>query len=341
MRQTNLFVLLSFLLIADTLFAKTVLVTGGAGFIGSHVNERLYQCGYDTVVLDNLCNGDRRAVLHGTFIQGSFDDKNLLDHIFNTYQIDAVMHFAAFLEVGESVNLPLKYYLNNVAGTIHLLEAMKKHQVNNFIFSSTCAIFGIPNGAIINENHPCHPINPYGQSKLMIETVLEDLDKVDNFRYCCLRYFNVAGGDPLGNIKNYKKREATLIPVILRSLKNSGASITIFGEDYATPDGTCVRDYVHVDDLASAHILAMEKLFEGAPSTCYNLGSNQGFSVREVVNAVEKVTGFPVNVIVGPRRAGDPASLVADSSKARRELSWEPRFSSIELMIKHAWKAMN
>ena len=246
---------------SSCLLAKCVLVTGGAGFIGSVVNEKLHQHGYDTIVLDNLSRGNQDTVRHGIFIKGDIADKALLDHIFNTYSIDAVMHFAAFLDVGESMTDPLKYYSNNVASTIHLLDTMHTHHINVFIFSSSATIFGLPNCDAINEKQPYHPINPYGESKLMIETILHDLSRAYGLRFCALRYFNAAGGDPSGYIKNYKTKENNLIPILLRSLKQPQGSLTIFGTDYPTKDGTCVRDYIHVDDLASAHLLAMEKLF--------------------------------------------------------------------------------
>lgn len=318
---------------------KWVLVVGGAGFIGSHVNELLYRHGYQTVVLDNLSKGNREAIHHGIFIEGDIADADLLSKIFETYPIDAVMHFAAFLEVGESVVEPLKYYINNVANTLNLLETMRRHEVNIFIFSSSAAIFGNPQERYVTESHPCHPINPYGQTKLMMETILHDLGRASNLRYCCLRYFNVAGGDPAGLIKNYKTKDANLIPIVLRNIKQE-ALVNIFGTDYPTPDGTCIRDYIHVQDLGAAHIAAMERLLSGAPSTSYNLGNGQGFSVREVIAAAEAVTGKTVRVVEGARRPGDPAVLVASSKKAKEELGWEPRYTSLEEIIEHAWNAM-
>ena len=319
---------------------KCVLVVGGAGYIGSHVNEKLYQSGYKTIVLDNLSKGYQKAVEHGLFIEGDIGDHELLDHIFTTHKIDAVMHFAAFLEVGESVRDPLKYYINNVAKTLNLLNAMVKHNVNIFIFSSTAAIFGMPQEPYIKEDHPLHPLNPYGQSKLMVETILEDLDHAYGMKFCALRYFNAAGGDPEGLRKILKKDQSNLIPVILRSIQKPGGVVTIFGTDYDTPDGTGVRDYIHIDDLATAHIAAMERLFLGAPSTCYNLGNGTGFSVKQVLQAVEKVTGLPVQVIEGDRRPGDAAISVADSTKAKQELGWVPQHPSLEEMIEHTWTGM-
>lgn len=323
----------------DFLVSQCVLVVGGAGFIGSHVNEKLYRSGYETIVLDNLSSGSRKAVLHGAFIQGDIADRALLEKIFSTYKIDAVMHFAAYLQVGESVTQPLKYYQNNVAATLNLLEVMLKHNVKIFIFSSSAAIFGIPKEKYVKEDHPCHPINPYGQTKLMVETILADLDPACGLRYTALRYFNAAGGDPEGLIKNEGTSQQNLIPIVLRSIRQKG-TVTIFGTDYPTPDGTGVRDYIHVDDLASAHIKAMERLFKGSGSACYNLGSGRGYSVREVITAAEKVTGHHVSVLEGPRRAGDPPHLLADSEKAYRELGWKPQYPQLEKIISDAWRAL-
>lgn len=319
---------------------KCILVVGGAGFIGSHVNEYLHRNGYDTVVLDNLSHGHQDAVRQGTFIQGDVGDGALLDKIFLSYPIDAVMHFAAFIDVGESVKDPLKYYINNVSNTMQLLDRMHQHGIKVFIFSSTAAIFGNPQEDCVNETHPCEPINPYGRSKLMVETILKDMSAAYDLNYCCLRYFNAAGGDPERILKNYKEKESNLIPLVLRSVI-APASVTIFGTDYPTQDGTAIRDYIHVMDLAAAHIQAMERLFEGNPSTCYNLGNGQGFSVKEVIETVQKVTGRSVKVIEGPRREGDPCKLVASSQKAMLELNWQPRYCSLETIIEDAWKALN
>lgn len=318
---------------------KCILVTGGAGYIGSYMNEKLYQSGYDTVVLDNLSEGFPQAVQHGIFIEGDICDSELLNRIFTTHRIDAVMHFASSLSVGESVINPLKYYKNNVAGTITLLEAMLRHQIKLLIFSSSCTIFGIPKAIPISENHACSPISPYGQSKLMVENILKDVSQTGELRYCSLRYFNASGGDPAGKLKNYKTKEATLIPVVLRSLKE-GSVVTIFGTDYPTPDGTCIRDYIHIEDIADAHIKAMEKLFQGAPSSPYNLGNGKGFSVKEIIAAVEKLLNRNVLVSEGPRRPGDPAILIADASKAHLELDWKPKYPSIESIIQHAWQSL-
>lgn len=319
---------------------KTVLVVGGAGYIGSHVNKMLHQSGYNTIVLDNLSKGDRRAVLYGKFIEGDIADNALLNRIFMEHTIDAVMHFAALTDVGESVINPLKYFINNVGGTLNLLEVMRQYGVNVFVFSSTAAIFGLPKTPFITEDHVCSPINPYGESKLMVEKILRDANGAYGFRSCCLRYFNAAGGDPEGQIKYFKQNESNLIPKVLKSVLNGDCSATIYGTDYATPDGTCVRDYVHIDDLGRAHIEAMKKLFSGAPSSVYNLGNGQGFSVREVIQVAGQVTGRQIKVIEGPRRLGDPPILVADSQKAYKELAWKPHYPTLETMILHAWNAM-
>ncbi len=319
---------------------KTILVVGGAGHIGSHVNKQLDNAGYQTVVLDNLSTGDRKAVTRGTFIEGDIANSELLDEIFKSYKIDAVMHFAAFTDIGESVTDPFKYYRNNVCHTLNLLHAMERNGVKTFIFSSTAAIFGLPQADKITELHPQLPINPYGETKLIVEQILKDADHAYGLNYCSLRYFNAAGGDPDGEIKNYKKKENNLIPVILRSLKKGDHSVTIFGTDYPTPDGTCIRDYIHILDLGQAHIQAMEKLFDGSPSTQYNLGNGQGFSVKEVIEVAEKITKTPVNVIIGDRRKGDTPLLLADSQKAAKELGWKPQYPALEEMISHAWNAL-
>lgn len=317
-----------------------ILVTGGAGFIGSQVNLQLHRAGYSTVVLDNLSRGNRKAVIKGHFIQGDIGDTHLLKQIFRDYSIQVVMHFSAFIDVGESVNDPLKYYENNVAKTLKLLEAMIECHVKKFIFSSTAAIFGTPIELPIKESHPTHPINPYGRSKLMIEHILQDFDRAYDLKSCSLRYFNAAGGDPEGELKNYKTSENNLIPLALRSLKDPQKSVTLFGTDYPTKDGTCVRDYIHIYDLANAHIAGMQKLLEGSPSCQYNLGNGRGFTVREVLNTIEKVTGKPLNIVEGQRRPGDPPELIANALKAHRELPWTPRYPDLTSMVAHAWKAL-
>lgn len=324
---------------ADLGHQKTILVVGGAGFIGSHVNKALQKAGYETLVLDNLEHGNVKAIPNTIFFEGDMGNAPLLDSIFSSHHIDAVMNFAALKDVGESMSQPTKYYVNNISSTLTLLDTMIRHEVKMFVFSSSAAIFGSPESAFISEDHTCQPINPYGQSKLMMETILKDLDRANGLRFCSLRYFNVAGGDPEGVIKNYQEKESNLIPVVLRNLQKQ-RPITVFGTDYPTPDGTCIRDYIHVEDLSQAHIAAMEKMFAGAPSNFYNLGNGKGYSVLEVIAAAEKVTGLKVTVLLTNRRAGDPALLLADSEKAQQELDWHPSYGSLEAMIEDAWNAM-
>lgn len=319
---------------------ELILILGGAGFIGSHVNKLLNQSGYSTLVLDNLSSGSKKSVLCGTFIEGDLADKALLDRIFTQYPIRAVMHFAAFIDVGESVVDPLKYYMNNVVNTIAVLEAMVRHGVRHFVFSSSAAIFGDPLTPKITEDHQKHPINPYGNSKWIVETILRDFDRAYGLKSSALRYFNAAGGDPEGEIKNFKKKEGNLIPIVLRSLRSRGPSVTIFGTNYPTPDGTCIRDYIHVQDLATAHLLAMEQLFAKETSTQYNLGNGDGYSVRQVIAAAEKLTGIKAHVIEGAPRAGDPPVLLADATKAQRELGWRPLYPALEMMIEHAYSSL-
>jgi UDP-glucose 4-epimerase len=315
-----------------------ILVVGGAGYIGSHVNKMLHRAGYPTIVLDNLTRGHRGTVRYGTFIEGDLADRTILGDIFETYAIDAVMHFAAYIDVGESVQNPAKYYLNNVVNTFHLLTTMLQYHVKTFIFSSSAAIFGHPLEPFIKEEHPCLPINPYGETKWIVEKMLRHFEVSYGLKYSCLRYFNAAGGDPEGKIKNYQDHPPNLIPRILLSLKKDDGFVTINGTDYPTLDGTCVRDYIHIEDLGHAHITAMKNLFLGFPSRGYNLGSGKGFSVREVIHAVETVLGRKVRVVEGPRRPGDPASLLANSGRAARELNWFPRYT-LEAMVEHNWLA--
>lgn len=318
---------------------KTILVVGGAGYIGSHVNAMLNETGFQTIVLDNLSRGHAESIIKGTFVKGDLADLNLLDDLFQKYSISAVMHFAALTDVGESVQQPLKYFNNNVSKTLNLLMAMQKHHVDALVFSSSAAVYGLPQQKRIAENHPCQPINPYGHSKLMVETVLQQIEKAHQIRSCSLRYFNAAGGDPRAKIKYFLRPETNIIPKILNALKSSQGSITINGTDYPTPDGTCVRDYIHIEDLGNAHIIVLKQLLDGAKTSFYNLGNGNGFSVKEVIAAAEKVTQKKLQVTIGPRREGDPPILVADASKAQKELKWYPQFPRLEDMITHAWKA--
>lgn len=316
-----------------------ILITGGAGFIGSHATLRLQELGYSTVVLDDLSHGDRRAVLAGEFVEGNFGDPDLLDQIFKKYLISAVMHFGAFIDVGESVREPKKYFKNNVDNTRILLEGMARHGVKNFIFSSTAAVYGEPQAEKIPETHPTHPINPYGESKLKAERLLAEFELQEGISSVILRYFNAAGGDPQGRLKNFKQKESNLIPAALNVLI-SGGQLTVFGDNYPTPDGTCIRDYIHVWDLAEAHVLALQSLEKGGLSALYNLGNGKGYSVKEVIAAVEKVTNQKLNWKVGPRRPGDPTILLADSTRAKSHLGWTPQYPSLEKIVADACHAI-
>ncbi len=314
-----------------------VLAVGGAGYIGSHMVLMLSDAGHEVVVLDDLSSGRAEAVLAGKLVKGSIEDNASLDRIFTETKIDGVMHFASFIQVGESVQQPAKYYRNNVINTINLLDAMVRHAVRNFIFSSTAAIFGQPDYIPIDEAHPKRPINPYGRSKWMVEQVLQDYDAAYGLKSVCLRYFNAAGADPQARIGESHDPETHLIPLLLQVASGRRESAQIFGRDYDTPDGTCIRDYIHIVDLCTAHSLALAHLVGGGVSAAYNLGNGNGFSVREVIDAVRRVTGRPVRVVDGPRRAGDPPRLVADSSLARSKLGWSPVFRDLSTIVSHAW----
>ncbi|SDG43126.1 MULTISPECIES: UDP-glucose 4-epimerase GalE [unclassified Duganella] len=316
---------------------KTILVVGGAGYVGSHMVKRLRQHGYLPVVLDNLSQGRREAVGDTPLIVADLHDQAALDVLFQAYPVQAVMHFASYIQVGESVQQPARYYENNVANTLGLLEAMVRHGVDQFIFSSTAAIFGDPQYVPIDERHPALPINPYGKSKLMVEEMLEDFERAYKLRSICLRYFNAAGADPDNELGECHEPETHLIPLVLQAASGRRAAITIYGEDYPTPDGTCLRDYIHVQDLCDAHLLALQALAAGGRSARYNLGNGNGYSIREVIAAAERVTGRRIPVASGPRRDGDPARLVADATRARQELGWQPQFSELDAIIGHAW----
>lgn len=314
-----------------------ILVVGGAGYIGSHMVKRLGEEGAQVTTLDNLVSGHRDAVLCGDFIEGDMADRQLLDALLASQRFDAVMHFASHIEVGESVRLPAKYYRNNVANTLTLLEAMQAAGIDKFIFSSTAAIFGTPQYTPIDERHPRAPINPYGRTKLMVEEVLGDYERAYGLRAVCLRYFNAAGADPAGRLGERHDPESHLIPLALQAASGRRAQISMFGTDYDTPDGTCIRDYVHIADLCEAHWLALQALLSGSPGAAYNLGNGEGFSVREVIETVRRVTGRPLVVKEEARRAGDPPRLVADASAARTRLGWKPRYPSLETIVEHAW----
>ncbi len=314
-----------------------ILVLGGAGYIGSHVNIALAERGYNTVVLDNLVYGHRESVVCGELVVGDMADSHLVDHLFSRFQFDAVMHFAAYAYVGESVTDPGKYYMNNVANTLALLEVMRRHATRAIVFSSTCATYGVPSVIPIPEDHPQHPINPYGAGKAMVERILKDYVTAYGFHHAILRYFNAAGADLAGRIGEWHDPETHLIPLVLRAGLGQAGPVTILGTDYETPDGTCVRDYIHVSDLADAHILAMEKILNDRRSVTYNLGTGTGTSVRDIVNVAETVTGRPVPVVVGDRRKGDPPVLVGDPRRAMQQLGWKPRVSDIQTILSSAW----
>ncbi|MEI8128961.1 MAG: UDP-glucose 4-epimerase GalE [bacterium] len=316
---------------------KTILVAGGAGYIGSHTVKYLLKNNYNVVVVDNLSYGHKEAVLTSNFEQIDLADKEALDKIFKKYKIDAVIHFAAFTYVGESVSQPQKYYWNNVVNTINLLDVMIENDVKNIVFSSTCATYGNPQYTPIDENHPQSPINPYGKTKLMMEQIMADYETAYGLKYVALRYFNAAGCDKDGELGESHTPETHLIPLILKAIKGEIPQISVFGTDYDTPDGTCIRDYIHVEDLADAHMLAVEKLFKDKQSHCINLGTGIGKSVKEIIQSAEKVTGKKVPLVYGERRVGDPAKLYAANKKAKEILNWNPKYIDIDEIIKTAW----
>lgn len=319
------------------------LVIGGAGYIGSHMVKQLFQTGHTVVVLDNLNTGLRELARYGELVVGDLADTRLLESLFNDYQFDGVLHFAAASLVGESMQNPGKYYRNNVANTLNLLEVMVRHEVKHFIFSSTAATFGEPEYVPIDEAHPQRPINPYGSSKLMVERLLQDFHFAHGLNSVCLRYFNACGADPEGELGECHEPETHLIPLILQTASGRRESITVFGRDYGTEDGTCIRDYIHVEDLCSAHALALHALIRGDKrgALAYNLGSGHGYSVQQVIDSVQRVVaqdGLTLNIEEGARRAGDPAVLVADASRAKTELGWEPQYADLDTIICHAWR---
>lgn len=314
---------------------KNILIVGGAGYIGSHTVKLLQKRFYNCIVLDNLVYGHREAVKDCQFIQGDLMDKPTIQNIFNEHTIDAVIHFAAYAYVGESVAKPNKYYQNNVVGTLNLLDVMLEHKVKHIVFSSTCATYGEPQYTPIDEHHPQNPINPYGQTKLVIEQALEDYRKAYDFKYISLRYFNAAGCDADCEIGESHEPETHLIPLVLKTIKGLQPSLEVYGDDYNTPDGTCIRDYIHVEDLAVAHCLSLEKLnmFSG----CLNLGTGQGTSVMQIIEAAEKVSSKKCTLVIKPRRAGDPEKLFASNTKAKEVLGWEPKYKNIQDIIRTAW----
>ena len=313
-----------------------ILVTGGAGYIGSHTVWQLRQEGFTAVVADDLSKGHSDCVPRGSLHVCSLFDRAQLAELMRVEKIDAVIHFAAFIAVGESTREPERYFHNNVAGSISLFSAMADAGVDKLVFSSTAAVYGNPPVVPIPESSPIQAVNPYGESKVMVEKILEWLDACRGLRSVRLRYFNACGANNAAGLGERHDPETHLIPLILRAVR-TGKPMTLFGDDYDTPDGTCVRDYIHVEDLASAHIAALNHLLAGGPSAAFNAGTGRGYSVREVVAAVEKVTGKKVPYSMGPRREGDPAQLVADSSCLRTQLGWQPRFDTLESIIESAW----
>jgi len=328
----------------------TILVVGGAGYIGSHMVKYLLQAGHAVVVADNFSTGYRDAIVGGTVVELDIADGAALDVLFASQRFDAVLHFASYIQVGESVTAPGKYYENNVAATLSLLQAMVRAGVRHFIFSSTAAVYGNPEYSPIDEAHPKLPINPYGRSKWMVEQMLEDFDHAHGLRAVCLRYFNAAGADPEGELGERHEPETHLIPLVLQAASGRRAAITVFGRDYPTADGTCVRDYIHVNDLATAHALALDYLLQGGASAAFNLGNGTGFSVQQVIDVAREVTARPVaiagaqrsgttiKVVEAPRRPGDPPILVADASRAREVLGWQPQLADLPTIIDHAWR---
>lgn len=316
---------------------NTILVTGGAGYIGSHVVQYLRRCGREVVVLDDLSGGFRDAVPAGCLVEGNIGDRDLLDGLFVRHDINAVMNFASFIEVGASVKNPSAYYRNNVSNTLELLDAMARHGVKHLIFSSTAAIFGDPEYTPIDEAHPKSPISPYGRSKWLIEQLLPDYEQAYGLNSVCLRYFNAAGADPDGALGERHQPETHLIPLVLQAASGRREAISIFGTDYPTPDGTCIRDYIHVEDLAQAHWQALEYLAGGGESDAFNLGNGNGFSIREVIDTARAVSGRDFPVIEAERRPGDPAVLVAESARARAVLGWAPAHPGLKSIVEHAW----
>ena len=317
----------------------SVLICGGAGYIGSHTNKELNRRGYETAVLDNLIYGHREAVKWGRFVQGDLANEKDIEAAFDAADtpVEAVVHFAAFAYVGESVTDPEKYYFNNVANTLNLLRVMRRRGCDKIIFSSTCATYGEPEKVPITEDMPQNPINPYGATKLTVERIFKDYAAAYSLKFAVLRYFNAAGADPDGEIGESHDPETHIIPLVLDAASGRRADIKVFGTDYNTPDGSCVRDYIHVTDLADAHVRALEHLKGGGENLFLNLGNERGTSVLELIDSVKRVTGRDFAVTPAPRRPGDPAILIGSREKARRILGWEPRYADIDTIVKTAW----
>jgi len=316
----------------------TLLVVGGAGYIGSHMVKALHAAGLETLTLDNLSNGFRDAVQYGEFVQGDLADRVFLQSLFERQSFEGVFHFASSILVGESVRDPAAYYRNNVVNTLNLLDVMRTFDVDKLVFSSTAAVYGEPESVPITEGHPVLPISPYGKSKAMVESILADYQRAYGLRHVRLRYFNAAGADAEGKLGERHEPETHLIPLVLQAASGRRDAVTVFGRDYRTEDGTCIRDYVHVEDLCSAHLLAWEYLCSGGEPRAFNLGNGRGFSVQQVIRTAQQVTGRPIRVLDGERREGDPDVLVADSHDARQVLHWNPQRGELEQIIGDAWR---
>jgi len=316
---------------------RKILVTGGAGYIGSHTVRLLLRQGHDVTVVDNLSKGHRHNVPAGRLRELDLCETKALAHLMAETGCEAVIHFAAFIAVGESMREPARYFTNNVAGSLSLLDAMVRSGVKHIVLSSTAAVYGNPASTPILEDFPIHAVNAYGESKVMVETLLRWFDEIHHLTSVCLRYFNASGADPEGLLGEEHEPETHLIPLLLRAVR-TGQPMTIFGDDYPTPDGTCIRDYIHVDDLAEAHILAVEYLIHDGASDKFNVGTGTGHTVMEVIRAVEEVTGQKVPYMIGPRREGDPPSLVAGSGRLRERLGWSPRYADLRTIVEHAWR---
>jgi len=315
---------------------RRILVTGGAGYIGSHTVRLLLEQGYDVSVVDDLSKGFKHNVPAGRLNRLNLLDAGALSELIRQHRPEAVIHFAAFIAVGESMREPGRYFENNVGGSLSLLNAMVQNGVRHLVFSSTAAVYGNPHATPIQESFPIQPVSPYGESKVMVETLLRWFDEIHHLSSVCLRYFNASGADPEARLGEEHQPETHLIPLLFRAVL-TGKPVTLFGDDYDTPDGTCIRDYIHVNDLAQAHILAVEYLLSGGASARFNVGTGAGHSVMEVVRAVEEVTGQEVPYVMGPRRPGDPPALVAASDRLRATLGWTPQYADLKTIVRHAW----